>query len=98
MRAGGRFEVRVEKRVHQRAFTQTSFAHAQDVENESVLNAFVDQLVRKTIEPNMARKLQVAQMVLVLSAKEIKREIIELYSINIQNAFDLFMKTSSEAE
>lgn len=66
MRTGGRLEVCVEQRVHQSAFAQAGLADAQDVEDESILDTFVYQLVGQAIEPDMSAELQVPQMVFVL--------------------------------
>lgn len=57
VRTGGGLEVGVEQRVHQRAFAQTSLTHAQNIEYEAILDAFVDQLIGKTIKSNMPRQL-----------------------------------------
>lgn len=43
--ARGCLEVRVEKRVHEGALAQTRLADAENVEDESILHALVDQLV-----------------------------------------------------
>lgn len=54
MGTGHRFEARVEQRVHQRRLAETRFADAHYVEDESVLDALVHQLIGQTVETDVA--------------------------------------------
>jgi hypothetical protein len=69
MRAGCRLKIGVEKRVHQSAFTETSFGNTQNIEDKSILYALVDQLIGQAIESDMAREFHITQMIFKLKRR-----------------------------